>query len=57
MESINNSQGSLILHQTWAYWISIGDWGNQGYLRWNYEESEEKKDEMQGRINSFDGAF
>jgi hypothetical protein len=29
----------------------------KGYLRKNSEESEEKKAEMQGRINSFDGAF
>jgi hypothetical protein len=27
------------------------------YLSQNSEEIEEKKDEMQGRINSFDGAF
>ena len=57
MESINKRQGSLILYNTWAYLISIGDWGNQGYLRRNAEESEEKKAEMQGRINYFDGAF
>jgi hypothetical protein len=29
----------------------------KGYLSLNSEESEEKKAEMQGRINSFDGAF
>jgi hypothetical protein len=29
----------------------------KGYLSLNSEEGEEKKAEMQGRINSFDGAF
>jgi hypothetical protein len=29
----------------------------KGYLSLNSEEIEEKKAEMQGRINSFDGAF
>jgi len=29
----------------------------QWYLRRNSEESEEKKAEMQGRINSFEGAL
>jgi hypothetical protein len=29
----------------------------KGYISQNYEEIEEKKAEMQGRINSFDGAF
>jgi hypothetical protein len=29
----------------------------KGYLSQNFEESEEKKAEMQGRINSFDGAL
>ena len=48
---------AFLVWNTWKYWISIGEWGNQGYLSQNSEESEEKKAEMQGRINSFDGAF
>ena len=48
---------AFLVWNTWGYWISIGDWGNQGYLSRNSEESEEKKAEMQGRINYFDGAF
>ena len=48
---------AFLVWNTWEYWISIGYWGNWGYLSWNSEESEENKAEMQGRINSFEGAF
>ena len=56
-ELLVRASWEFLVWNTWGYWIYISEWGNQGYLSRNAEESEEKKAEMQGRINSFDGAF
>jgi hypothetical protein len=57
LESINKRQGSLILNTLenieYLYMPEV----KQGHLSQIYEESEEKKAGIQGRINSFDDAF
>ena len=57
MESINKRQGSLILDTLdnieYIYVYEV----TKGYISRISKESEEKKAEIQGRINSFDGVF
>ena len=57
MESINKRKISLILntleHIEYLYVSEV----TEGYLSQIYEESEEKKARIQGRINSFDDVF
>ena len=56
-ELLVRASWTFLVWNTWGYWISIGDWGKQGYLSLNSEEIEENKAEIQGRINSFDVSF